>query len=282
MGAFHDEIPDDPKMVEWLLNQKLFHVATAPLNGGHVNVSPKGYQTFKLVNKKACWYLDLSGSGASNETISHLYEPGNGRITILFQAFEGPGQIVRLYGKGRVFERGSPEYEKLLQPTASPDDQYDWPTPESRPGARAIIWIDITKVGTSCGWSVPLMEYIADRDALDKWSAKLEAGDAAAEDPHALHFERGFTSWLRTVNTWSIDGLPGMRHAAAKPEPEKIREVMVQWGLDPPKERERGGRGGGMHGVAMLAVGLVLGVASSYLVQTGVVAARFTAQSLLP
>ncbi|KAJ3528809.1 hypothetical protein NM688_g7942 [Phlebia brevispora] len=98
MGHFYDEIPNDAKLIEWIREQKLLHVATAPLNGGHVNVSPKGQDTFVLVNRKACWYLDLTGSG--NETISHLYEPGNARMTILFQAFEGAPRLLRLFGKG--------------------------------------------------------------------------------------------------------------------------------------------------------------------------------------
>ena len=83
MGKYYEQIPDDSKLVDWIRDQKLFHVATAPLNGmslyaaelatnhsfragGRVNVSPKGYQTFKLVNRKTCWYLDLSGSGEPN------------------------------------------------------------------------------------------------------------------------------------------------------------------------------------------------------------------------
>ena len=117
-----------------------------------------------------------------NETISHIYEPGNGRITIMFQAFEGPPRIVRLYGKGtevttlvlwlfeltviflsgKVFELGSPEFNALLDPSADPGE-YDSPTPELLPGARAIIWVDIDLVGTSCGFSVPFMEFISHR-----------------------------------------------------------------------------------------------------------------------
>lgn len=78
----------------------MFFVATAPLSGtGHVNVSPKGYSgTFNLVSPTQCWYLDLTGSG--NETISHAYEKGNGRITIMFMNFDGMARIVRLFGKG--------------------------------------------------------------------------------------------------------------------------------------------------------------------------------------
>lgn len=98
MGAFFETIPES--LVKWILDQKLFWVATAPLSGkGHVNVSPKGGQYFGVADVKTFWYMDLTGSG--NETISHLHEPGNSRITILFNAFEGPPRIIRLWGKGK-------------------------------------------------------------------------------------------------------------------------------------------------------------------------------------
>ena len=88
-------------MIDWILKQKVFWVATAPLSGnGHVNVSPKGGQYFGVKDEKTFWYMDLTGSG--NETISHLHEPGNGRITIQLNAFEGGPKIVRLWGKGET------------------------------------------------------------------------------------------------------------------------------------------------------------------------------------
>lgn len=99
MGQFFETIP--PKMIGRLLEQKIFWVATAPLSAnGHVNLSPKGGQYFGVLDEKTFWYMDLSGSG--NETISHIHEPGNGRITILFNAFEGPPGIIRLWGKGQL------------------------------------------------------------------------------------------------------------------------------------------------------------------------------------
>lgn len=97
MGAFFETIP--PSLIEWIRQQKVFWVATAPLSGaGHVNVSPKGGEYFGVIDEKTFWYMDLTGSG--NETISHLLEPGNGRITIQLNAFEGPPKIVRLFGHG--------------------------------------------------------------------------------------------------------------------------------------------------------------------------------------
>lgn len=179
MGAWYDDLSDEEHR-KWVLEQKIFWVATAPLaSQGHVNVSPKGtlfgrgplwYLTrsagrpsFYLRGNSSCWYVDQTGSG--NETISHLYEPGNGRITVMFSAcgyrvllasdwprskirhdrlpfslaVEGPARILRLFGKGTVFERGSPKFRKLVP---DGDDRI-------LPGTRAIIWIDFHK-GQSC------------------------------------------------------------------------------------------------------------------------------------
>ncbi len=98
MGAFYETIPES--LISWIRQQKVFWVATAPLSSsGHVNVSPKGGQYFGVIDEKTFWYHDLTGSG--NETISHLLEPNNGRITILLNAFEGAPKIVRLWGKGK-------------------------------------------------------------------------------------------------------------------------------------------------------------------------------------
>lgn len=97
MGAFYEEIPES--LIKWILEQKVFWVASAPLSpNGHVNVSPKGGPYFGVLDPKTFYYLDLTGSG--NETISHQLEPGNGRITIMLNAFDGPPKIVRLWGHG--------------------------------------------------------------------------------------------------------------------------------------------------------------------------------------
>lgn len=96
MGAFYEDIPDN--IYEWILKQRMLWVATAPLSAkGHINVSPKGGEYFGLIDKSTFWYMDLSGSGC--ETISHLRE--NGRITVMFNAFEGAPRIVRLWGHGK-------------------------------------------------------------------------------------------------------------------------------------------------------------------------------------
>jgi hypothetical protein len=97
MGVFYETIPQS--LISWIREQKVFWVATAPLSSsGHVNVSPKGGQYFGVIDEKTFWYHDLTGSG--NETISHLLEPNNGRITIMLSAFEGAPKIVRLWGRG--------------------------------------------------------------------------------------------------------------------------------------------------------------------------------------
>jgi hypothetical protein len=97
MGVFYETIPQN--LIEWILQQKMFCVATASLSAsGHVNVSPKGGPYFGVPDEKTFWYMDLTGSG--NETISHLHEPGNGRVTIMFNGFEGPPRIIRLWGLG--------------------------------------------------------------------------------------------------------------------------------------------------------------------------------------
>ena len=97
MGEFHESIPEH--VIEWILAQKVFWVATAPLSAqGHVNLSPKGGQYFGVIDERTFWYMELTGSGI--ETLSHLHEPRNGRITVMFNAFEGGPRILRLWGKG--------------------------------------------------------------------------------------------------------------------------------------------------------------------------------------
>jgi hypothetical protein len=99
MGVFYEQIPDS--LIKWILEQKMFWVATAPLAAaGHVNISPKGGEYFGVIDNKTFWYMELTGSGS--ETLAHLYERGNARITVLFNAFDGPPKIARLFGKGRL------------------------------------------------------------------------------------------------------------------------------------------------------------------------------------
>lgn len=199
MGQFYEEIPEF--LISWIEQQKVFWVATAPLTGdGHVNVSPKGYDgTFHIVNSRKVWYEDLSGSGI--ETISHLRE--NGRITILFNAFEGPPRIARLFGTGTFYEFGTPEYDSLLPPG------------KRRPGSRAVIIVDVHKVGTSCGFAVPFFDYVRPRPKLLEYYDKREAHDLVEEVDGKCEATPpdGLKEYWARKNSKSIDGLPGLTTA---------------------------------------------------------------------
>lgn len=177
MGKALPAITD--RVRELIEAQHMFFVATAPLGtGGHVNMSPKGLDTFSILGPNCVAYLDLTGSG--NETSAHLLE--NGRITFMFCTFAGPPSIVRLYGSGRV----------VLPDTA------EWGELRPRWGefisARQIIVAAITRVQTSCGYAVPLYDYVGQRDTLLRWA---DAQGAA-----------GLEAYRATKNMSSIDGLP--------------------------------------------------------------------------
>ncbi|KAJ6494070.1 hypothetical protein C8R47DRAFT_397492 [Mycena vitilis] len=151
---------------------------------------------FHIVNPRQVWYEDLTGSGA--ETVSHLGE--NGRITVLFNAFDGPPRIVRLYGRGTVYEFGTPEYNTFI-------------SPESRkPGSRSVIVVDVHKVGTSCGYAVPFFDFKAHRTRLLTWAMKKEDLDVnnTAKDSGLVD---GLKRYWNTKNTKSLDGLTGLKIA---------------------------------------------------------------------
>jgi hypothetical protein len=171
-----------PELTGFLEAQPVFFVATAPLaDGGHVNLSPKGYDTFRVLDEHTVAYLDLTGSGA--ETMAHLRE--NGRITLMFCAFSGRPNIVRLFGRGDVLRVDGPEAALIV-------DRF--PT---LPGARAIVTVAVDRIQTSCGYAVPLMELVDDRDQLLDWAAKK--GDEKLEE------------YRQEKNATSIDGLPGWK-----------------------------------------------------------------------
>jgi hypothetical protein len=159
----------------------VFFVATAPSGGdGHVNLSPKGYDTLRVLDSKRVAYLDLTGSGV--ETIAHLRE--NGRITLMACAFTGNPRISRLYGRGSVHPFGSAEFDSLS--SLFPE----------LPGRRSIIDVAVDRVTTSCGEAVPLMDLVEDRDRLLEWATKK--GDD------------GIIAYWASKNAKSIDGLPGL------------------------------------------------------------------------
>jgi hypothetical protein len=166
MGAFYETIPKS--LVQWILAQKVFWVASAPLSGlGHVNVSPKGGQYFGIVDSQTFWYVDLSGSGI--ETLSHLQEPGNGRITVLFTAFEGPPKNVRLWGKGEVLEFGSPAFSSFVNTHSV----------NAIAGTRAVVVVHIHQVGSSCGFSVPFFNFMEFRPTLNEFFKKRVLSEEA-------------------------------------------------------------------------------------------------------
>ncbi len=167
---------------KFILGQHVFFVATAPSRrDGHVNVSPKGLDSLRVLDEETIAYLDLTGSGV--ETIAHLRE--NGRITLMFCAFEGAPKIVRLYGRGEVLEPGDPEFadlSKCFPPL---------------PGARAVVRVRIERVLQSCGYGVPLYRFIGQRRELIDW-AERKGSD-------------GLRNYQFRHNVRSIDGLPGLR-----------------------------------------------------------------------
>ena len=179
MGKIYEEITSE--LSEWIRSQKLFFVATAPLRAdGLVNCSPKGMDTFRILGPREVGYLDLTGSGI--ETIAHLKE--NGRIVFMFCAFEGPPKIVRLYGRGSVVEATTPEYDALKSSFTT----YS--------GARAIVKVDVTRIGDSCGFGVPRYDFKGERDTLVR-SAETKGTDELSR-------------YWAEKNTRSIDGLPGL------------------------------------------------------------------------
>lgn len=177
MATQYDRIT--PTLQNFIKAQPLFFVATAPLSEqGHINLSPKGYDTFRILSSNQVAYLDLTGSG--NETSAHLAE--NGRITFMFCAFQGPPQILRLYGKGETVLPGTERWEEL----AAHFPGYS--------GIRQIILASIHLVQTSCGYGVPLMELQKDRETLVRWAASKG--------------EEGLVDYRGANNRTSLDGLP--------------------------------------------------------------------------
>jgi len=177
MGKTYDGITEELR--GFIEEQRMFFVASAPLDGGgHVNVSPKGLDAFRVLGDKRVAYLDLTGSG--NETSAHVEE--NGRITLMFCAFEASPKILRLYGRGRTVLVGADGWDQLASHF------------EMRPGVRQIIVVDVERVQTSCGFGVPLYEFQGHRDMLPAWAEKKGS--------------EGIERYQREKNVASIDGMP--------------------------------------------------------------------------
>ncbi|KAG8169131.1 hypothetical protein KVR01_001880 [Diaporthe batatas] len=200
MGAFYETIPQS--LFKWILEQHMFWVSTAPLSAsGHINISPKGGDYFGVLDERTFWYMDLTGSGS--ETVAHLYERGNGRITVLFNAFQGPPRILRLFGHGRVLESGTSGFDDFVKKNDV----------KTIPGSRAIVLVDVHQVGTSCGYSVPYYEYKEHRRTLnqvfERKDEKFKQGDETESMPR----------YWALKNSWSMDGLPAL-HVAQKARKE--------------------------------------------------------------
>lgn len=170
----------EPAHKEFIEHQRIFFNASACAEG-HVNLSPRDVAALRVLDPRTVVYLDRTGSG--NETAAHLL--ANGRLTLMFCAFEDPPMILRLFGRGRILPRGGSEYTTLLA------SNFDGKEP---PGARQMVRLDVDLVQTSCGMNVPLFDYVKDRNQLTRWAAAK--GEVGLED------------YRRRKNASSLDGFP--------------------------------------------------------------------------
>lgn len=168
-----------PELKDFIGRQHIFFTASAAA-GSRINLSPKGLDGFRVTGDNEVVFLNLTGSG--NETAAHLL--ADGRLTIMFCAFEGPPMILRLYGHGRCAPRGSEDYARYLESAFEGNEPA---------GARQIVIQDIDLVQTSCGFGVPLHDYKEERTSLVRWA------EAKGED--------GIADYWREKNRVSMDGL---------------------------------------------------------------------------
>ncbi|KAI9930606.1 hypothetical protein ASPWEDRAFT_39513 [Aspergillus wentii DTO 134E9] len=189
-----------PEISDWALRQSVFFVASAPLAGRHVNLSPKGLpdSSFAILGPNEAAYVDATGSGS--ETICHLRE--NGRITVMFCSFEAAPRILRLFCTGSVIEWHQPEFPRYLERMGG----------KKVVGARAIIRLDVFKVQTACGYGVPQLAleidpesrqpkpYLKDRETMGHWArGKVDKNQLRA--------------YQQQCNSQGLDGLPGLQSA---------------------------------------------------------------------
>jgi hypothetical protein len=175
MAKFYTELNEDLR--QFIAAQHIYFNASAP-NQGRINVSPKGLDTFRILNDRCVAYLDLTGS--ENESVAHIAE--NGRLTLMFCSFVDKPLILRIYGRGRVVRPRDPQWPEL-HPHFAP-----------LPGERQIVLLDIDSIMTTCGFGVPLYEYKGQRDLLPEFSCKMG--------------EERLDAYRRERNQQSIDGLP--------------------------------------------------------------------------
>jgi hypothetical protein len=170
----------DASCRDFIARQRIFFAASAA-PGAHVNLSPRGTDAFAVLDDMTVAYLDRTGSG--NETAAHL--KADGRLTLMFCAFDGPPNILRLYGRGEIVRRGSPASGDILDRAFSGEEPA---------GARQIVRLHVDRVQTSCGYGTPLFDYRGERPSLDNWSRAKG--------------EEGLEAFRREKNVVSIDGLP--------------------------------------------------------------------------
>jgi hypothetical protein len=187
MGSIFPELNE--RLREFIAEQKMFFVASAPLApDGHINVSPKGLDCLRILGPVTVAYVDFTGSGI--ETVAHVRE--NGRLTLMFCAFQGPPRILRLRGRGEAIEPADEQWDIYY----SQLPQYT--------NARSIIVLHVEMIADSCGYGIPLYDYVGERSQLAAWCERK--GPA------------GIAEYQATKNRQSIDGLPGLRHFA-NPQP---------------------------------------------------------------
>jgi hypothetical protein len=178
MGKIFEQI--DAALTSWIAEQPMFFVATAPLAAdGLINVSPRGHDTFSVLGPHRVGWIDLTGSGI--ETIAHLRE--NGRICVMFCSFGKRPRIVRLHGHGRIALPSEPEYDDLAR------------RHPHHSGPRAAVIVDVTRVSDSCGYGVPRMDFVGERDLLELHARKRGPD--------------GLVAYREEKNAVSLDGLPG-------------------------------------------------------------------------
>lgn len=186
MGKVFDEI--DAALAAWIAEQPMWFVATAPLAAdGRINVSPRGHDSFAVLGPHRVGWVDYTGSGV--ETIAHLRQ--NGRICLMFCSFGHRPRVVRLHGRGSVALPGEPAFDEVVART-----------PE-HPSTRAVVTVDVERISDSCGYGVPLMDLVGERDLL-----RLQAEKKGPE---------GLAAYRADRNAVSIDGLPGLPGAAGSP-----------------------------------------------------------------
>jgi hypothetical protein len=185
-----DEIDD--RLRGWIARQRLFFVGTAPSDGGHVNVSPKGpIETLAVLGPREVAYLDLVGSGA--ETIAHLRD--DGRLCLMLCSFEGPPRIVRLHGTAEAILADDPRFAPLAARAG-----LDVGRVGGEGLQRSLIRLDVDRIADSCGFGVPLMAYEGERPQMRAWADRQRAKGGV----------EALRQYQRKHNATSIDGLPGV------------------------------------------------------------------------